>query len=1432
MPIDSGTPDTGTPIDSSTPVDTGTDSPMLMPCPSPVFMPAVPAAGMTVPDPTNVIITAPGLPDMTANPPGYICYTTGGMLPNSSACTPYSAGMVGIPISVSTDFKAISTTLGKSCTDSPIVEANYMVAPPPPVDSGGPPAAPQFSMPTTGTNAYTANITESSAGAIICYTFGTTAPTCTVGASGATCDMGTATFNGPIAIGPSTMQTALGQVEIQAMACSAGGKSAVVPAQYTLQVATPTMSPSTSPVTWSSTLTGAFQDGTTGAQVYYTADGSTPTCTPGGAVQVYTAPFALKPGTYNAIACAAGYEDSVVGGPFTIAIDLTPPTITPASSTGPFATTPALAADNSANPNPGSWLCWNSGATPTDPTCGATANTCGTGNTTTVPTVTDQLTVKAVACAVGYTGSTASVEGPYTLQLPAPLVLPDTQTTAATTYAIPATDPAAGGHLAHLNISFAATGQTGGYMCWIRDAGATIVPACGPTSTCLNGSTKATTTTDLETLATFAPGDSVSVITCPGTTAGTGQGFEASTVYNVSFSGAGQVPAPTISSSDGINTDVANPWHAKVTPLLVNLNSYVETICYTIDGSDPTCTVNSTTGNCATVDGIASQNVTFDVTSAGSGYINPPTVAVSYPVGANCTGAPVATMTGSPGGLQSLTISGCSGFKTVGPTVVFHTGTGAAATGTLTESMAFTVTNGGAGYTTAPKVTLVSADGNGGCTVAPTANLNAAGEVTTITGGTCNGFTVSPSVTFDNAGTNGAGAFAQVINFAQNISFVGGITAGNYYTVAPVLKQPLTPGSGAGTCTSVVATLGTGATAGQVTAVTATGCTGFSDTTPNDIVAAFQVQGPADGTAQVPTVTSVLQNALKVAPPIETATTLKAIACATGLTTSPVIPQSYTFAIAPVTCALTDNLTGANAAPPLDQDKTLTCSTQSNFSDLQLVYSNDGLTTPDCTAGKGTFGTTGKNSIVIAQLDPAAAGTPPVEHVNVIACGANQTKSALLSGPINVAVAGPVIDTMVGPTDLGNIDETTAGGVSKTLENSGVVTITSPTANTYLCYSTAPGDTPVCATTAAGCTGGTSVTKAASPATVNVTTSGEAIKAVACEGTAAPQLSSAVTGPYNLTLQLPAVVVVGTPNPATCPSTVNVGFDSSNLTNTSEGGPTTGATVCWSTAGPTGAACVAAGPVQCFQPASGAWTTPVSATQIGLIFYVECKAGYGGNGQQGALLVNVNPETEPTIRVDGLINASEWSASDTFASDNMAYTGGFTLGATTNPADTIFLMEEGFTSSATTVVDFYLVDANGGAPTRNVPLHGGGTLPFPASRVIEVNTTATGGTTCAAHACVTGFVSNAGGTAWNASGPLVANTTASVTANALEFSIPENQVIGTGTHDPFKVAGVVVNTVTTTPAPTGAWPQSPATATWSDVLYNDLSCTTPSQDVQ
>jgi hypothetical protein len=90
---------------------------VLPPCPTPLFEPSAGA----VPASTNVVISAAGLPAG-----GEILFTTDGTVPTRNSPV-YNAGAVGFQVNADEIFGAISTTMGATCTDSPVATASYTI---------------------------------------------------------------------------------------------------------------------------------------------------------------------------------------------------------------------------------------------------------------------------------------------------------------------------------------------------------------------------------------------------------------------------------------------------------------------------------------------------------------------------------------------------------------------------------------------------------------------------------------------------------------------------------------------------------------------------------------------------------------------------------------------------------------------------------------------------------------------------------------------------------------------------------------------------------------------------------------------------------------------------------------------------------------------------------------------------------------------------------------------------------------------------------------------------------------------------------------------------------------------------------------------------------------------------------------------------------
>lgn len=208
-----------------------------------------------------------------------IYYTTDGSTPTTSS-TQYKT-----PLTVSASETLNAIALATGYAPSAVATATYTVNLT--VDS------PTFS-PAAGTytTIQTVTLADATAGAAIYYTTDGSTPTAS-----------STLYSGPIAVDSSETIDAIGVL-------SGYANSPVASATYTLNLpptATPTISLGTGTYTVSQPIT--ISDTTSGAVIYYTTDGSTPTANS----SVYSSPLTLSASeTLNAIAVAVGYSPSTV----------------------------------------------------------------------------------------------------------------------------------------------------------------------------------------------------------------------------------------------------------------------------------------------------------------------------------------------------------------------------------------------------------------------------------------------------------------------------------------------------------------------------------------------------------------------------------------------------------------------------------------------------------------------------------------------------------------------------------------------------------------------------------------------------------------------------------------------------------------------------------------------------------------------------------------------------------------------------------------------------------------------------------------------------------------------------------------------------------------------------------------------------------------
>jgi hypothetical protein len=235
-----------------------------------------PAATPTFNPAAGTYTTAQSVTLSDSTPGTTIYYTTNGTTPTLS-----SAVYTG-PINVGSTETIEAIAAGGGYSQSPTGSAAYTILVT---------AVPTFS-PGAGsyTTAQPVTISDSTSGATIYYTTDGTTP-----------GNGSPIYNTPINV--STSET------LKAIAVANGySASATASAAYTIQVATPTFSPAAGSYTATQSVTIA--DATSGATIYYTTDGSTPTTNSA----VYSTPISVSTSeTVKAIATASGYAQSAVG---------------------------------------------------------------------------------------------------------------------------------------------------------------------------------------------------------------------------------------------------------------------------------------------------------------------------------------------------------------------------------------------------------------------------------------------------------------------------------------------------------------------------------------------------------------------------------------------------------------------------------------------------------------------------------------------------------------------------------------------------------------------------------------------------------------------------------------------------------------------------------------------------------------------------------------------------------------------------------------------------------------------------------------------------------------------------------------------------------------------------------------------------------------
>ena len=603
-----------------------------------------PAAG-TYTSTQNVTIA-----DTTAG--AVIYYTTNGTTPTTTTSSVYSGP---IAVSATETVKAIAVATG--LTNSAVGSAAYTINLPAA-------ATPTFS-PAAGTYtiAQTVTIADTTAGAVIYYTTNGTTPTTTT----------SSVYSGPLTV--SATQT------VKAIAAAPGfSNSAVGSAAYTINLpaATPTFSPAGG--TYTSVQSVAISDTTTGATIYYTTNGTTPTTAStlySGVISVGTTE------TLKAIAVATGSSTSAVGSAaYTINLPAAAtPTFSPAAGTYTSAQSVTIS-----DTTTGATIYYTTnGTTPT------TASTLYSG----VISVGTTETLKAIAVA---TGSSTSAVGSaaYTINLPAAtptfspaggayasaqtVTISDATSGATIYYTTNGAAPTTSSTVYSGPIVVSATGTlnaiavaTGSSTSAIGSAAYSISPLTPPPAISLPSGTynyqPVVTLTDTAAGATIyytsngtTPTTSSTVYTSPITitSAKTLQaiavatGLGTSTVSSASYTL--QAGAPVVTPAGGSYSGEVSVTMTTATPGAV--------IYYTTTGTNPTTSSPAYSGPI-----IVAKNQTIRAMTAKTGFTTSAVVANTYTISAAASTPTFSPGSGSYSSAQTVTISDA----TAGATIYYTT---------------------------------------------------------------------------------------------------------------------------------------------------------------------------------------------------------------------------------------------------------------------------------------------------------------------------------------------------------------------------------------------------------------------------------------------------------------------------------------------------------------------------------------------------------------------------------------------------------------------------------------------------------------------------------------------------------------------------------------------------------------------------------------